>query len=72
MCRARLNFAGALTMYGRWEESTKISLECYRLASRFGAMRTYGRVGLGNAAEALIFLLIVSHNQLISLAFLTC
>ncbi|MDX6434272.1 MAG: hypothetical protein QOE54_6638 [Streptosporangiaceae bacterium] len=56
MCRARLNFAGALTMYGRWEESTKISLECYRLASRFGAMRTYGRVGLGNAAEALIFL----------------
>ncbi|MCW2939009.1 MAG: helix-turn-helix transcriptional regulator [Actinomycetia bacterium] len=56
MCRARLNFAGALTIYGCWEESTKVSLECYRLASRFGAMRTYGRAGLGNAAEALIFL----------------
>ncbi|HXA59055.1 MAG TPA: AAA family ATPase [Streptosporangiaceae bacterium] len=56
MCRVRLNFAAVLTMYGRWEESTKVGLECYRLASRFGAMRTYGRAGLGNVAEALIFL----------------
>jgi DNA-binding CsgD family transcriptional regulator/tetratricopeptide (TPR) repeat protein len=56
LCRVRINHATALALYGRWADAARLNLDCYRLAQRFGAVRTYGMSALTDAAESLIFL----------------